>query len=279
VVSKPPVVAWVIVSAVLVLFSVPLLYTAVTAFLSPVASHGPVLRFGLRNLRLLAAQAFIRSLAVSLATASAGALLSLSVSVAVAYGFFLYYGQGSRSVPGTARVLLGLFLLVLVFNGGIVPLYMVVRHLGLVDTYGALFIPYLLNFLIALYCLEQFRKVPQSLLEAARLEGLGELSILFRLMIPLKLRLVFSLLIVHFVLHWNNWYPGVLFINSPPKQTVQVFLRNLLFADQAFQQLGLSRAAISPSERMTFVFFSILPTAAAFGCLLWINRGERTRRR
>jgi putative aldouronate transport system permease protein len=117
------------------------------------------------------------------------------------------------------------------------------------------------------------------LLEAARLEGLGELAILFRLMIPLKLRLLLSLLIVHFVLHWNNWYPGVLFINSASRQTVQVFLRNLLFADQALQQLGLNRAAISPPERMSFVLFSILPTLAAFGSLLLINRGERARRR
>ena len=89
---------------------------------------------------------------------------------------------------------------------------MVVKHLGLIDTYASLFVPYLLNHLLVLYYLEQLRKIPLSLLEAARLEGAGEVCIFFKFIIPLKLRVLSSFLIVLFILHWNNWYPGVLFI-------------------------------------------------------------------
>jgi putative aldouronate transport system permease protein len=151
-------------------------------------------------------------------------------------------------------------------------LYMVVRHLRLVDTYASLFGPYLLNFLLVLYCLEQFRKVPASLLEEGRLEGLREAGILVRIIVPLKFRLLVSLGIVHFVLHWNNWYPGVLYINSPAKRPVQVFLRDLLFSDQSFQQLGIGRPAVSPPEKMSFVLVSILPVLLGYGFLLLFNR-------
>jgi putative aldouronate transport system permease protein len=93
--------------------------------------------------------------------------------------------------------------------------------------------------------------------------------------VPLKRRFIGSLLIVQFVLHWNNWYPGVLFIHSSARRPVQVFLRDLLFTDQGFWNLGMSRAAYSPPERMSFVFFSILPVMIAFAALVLINRHRR----
>lgn len=273
-----PVPSLILVLLVVVAFSIPLIYLLIVSFVAPASYYGSDFHITLSNTRLVMTPAFVRSIAVSFVTASVGSILSLTVTVAAAYGFFMFYTYGSGSLLRPARFLLGCFLFLLVFNGGIVPLYMVVRHLGLIDTYGSLFVPYLLNFLLVLYCLEQFRKVPSSLLEAGRLEGLREPGILFRIIVPLKLRLLGSLLVVHFVLHWNNWYPGVLFINSPSKQPVQVFLRDLLFAGQSFQQLGMSRTTISPPEKMSFVLFSIVPILLAFVSLLGINRRKSLRR-
>jgi putative aldouronate transport system permease protein len=271
-VRRIPVVSVILVVLVLAISAVPLIYLITVSFFTQASYYGSELRVTLSNLRVFALPAFVRSIEVSLATAAAGSILSLAVTIAAAYGFFIFYTSGSGTFPLPARMLLGGFLLLLVFNGGIVPLYMVVRHLRLVDTYASLFVPYLLNFLLVLYCLEQFRQVPASLLEAGRLEGLRETGILVRIIVPLKIRLLVSLGIVHFVLHWNNWYPGVLYINSPAKRPVQVFLRDLLFSDQSFQQLGIGRTAISPPERMSFVLMSILPVLLAYGFLLLFNR-------
>ena len=278
-VRRVPVVSLIVVLAVLVSFSIPLFYLVLVSFVSPESYYGGLFLVTLSNTRVVITPVFVRSVLVSFVTASAGSILSLAVTISAAYGFFVYYTYGSYALPRPARFLLGFFLFLLVFNGGIVPLYMVARHLVLIDTYCALFIPYLLNFLIVLYCLEQFRKVPASLLEAGRLEGLREPGILIRIMLPIKLRLLGSLLIVHFALHWNNWYPGVLFINSPAKRPVQVFLRDLLFADQSFQHLGMSRMTIAPPERMSFVLFSLVPIMIAFACLLGINRRRGLRGR
>lgn len=278
-VGKVPKLPLAAVLAVIVVFSVPLVYLAVMAFTAPAGYYAGQVRLALINLRLLADPEFLHAMMVSIIAAGLGAVLSLFLILSAAYGFYLFYSPANPLLPRAGRVVLGAFLLLLVFNGGIVPLYLLVRYLGMVDSLAALFVPYLLHPLLVLYCLEQLRKIPPSLLEAGRLEGAGELTILARIIFPMKRRFIGSVLIVQFVLHWNNWYPGVLFIHTPARRPVQVFLRDLLFADQGLRNLGMSRASYSPPERMAFVFFSVLPVLAAFTVLILINRSRRSSRR
>ena len=254
----------VITAAALILFSVPFVYLIVVTFVSPESYYSGNPAFSLVNIRLITNPDFLKAISVSLVSASVGAVLSVCITVSAAYGFYLFYSQRTYILPKAGKTLLSLFLFILIFNGGVIPLYMVVRYLGLVDTIWSLFVPYLMHYIMVFYCLEQLRKIPLSIIEAARLQGANDLAVFFRLVLPLKAGVFLSLLLIHFVLHWNNWYPGVLFIHSTRKQPVQIFLRNLLTTDQVFENLGVTKAMLSPPERMAYTLFSLVPAAIAF---------------
>ena len=170
------------------------------------------------------------------------------------------------------RISVSLLLGLVVLNGGIIPFYIVVRQLGLVDTYGALVVPYLWNHLALLYCIEELRRIPAPLLEGAALEGSGPLGTLWRVVLPVRIRLFAAVGVVQFVQHWNNWFAGVLFIHTNRRQPVQVFLRRMLFADTDFRSLGVSREALSQPEKMSYVIGSLIPIAVLLVVLGLLER-------
>jgi ABC-type glycerol-3-phosphate transport system permease component len=261
----------VIVGLIVILYSIPLLFVVLLTFATPESYFDGSLTITFANVRNSFTAPFLRSIAVSAGIALIGAGASLIITLIGSYGFYLFYRPGATSMTRLGKILLSVLLFFAVFNGGIVPHYMIVRYVGLIDTYGSLFVPYILNILIVLYALEQVRKIPGSYFEAARLEGAGEYRIFLCIVIPVKIRVFVTLYLVYFVLHWNNWYPGILFINTSSKQPVQIFLRNLLFSDPGFRNLGISEYSLSPPERMAFILISMVPIIVAFIVILTIN--------
>jgi putative aldouronate transport system permease protein len=170
-VNKIPKASLLTVLVVIAVFSLPLVYLAVMTFTSPTGCYDGRFQLSLANLSLLWDSEFLRSLGVSIVAAALGAVLSLCLVLTAAYGFYLFYSPAGAALPLAGRMVLGSFLALMVFNGGIVPHYLLVRYLGMINSLAALFVPYLLNPLMVLFCTEQFRKIPPALLEAGRLEG------------------------------------------------------------------------------------------------------------
>lgn len=273
-VRRAPVLSTAVVVIVLLLFALPLAYMLGVSFLQAESYYRGELRLTLANLARMADARLLRAVAVSCGMALVGGALSVVLTVAGAYGLFLAGARRASGLPPAGRAVLAAALALLIFHGGVIPFYMVVRHLGLVNSYAALFVPYLLQTLMVLYCLESLRKIPFSLVEAARMDGAGDLQVFARVVLPLRIRVFLALFLVHFVLHWNNWYAGVLFIHSTRKQPVQLLLRNLLFSDQGFRNLGMSGVSVSPPEKMAAVLLSILPVALAYAGVLALSRSR-----
>ena len=126
----------------------------------------------------------------------------------------------------------GLFLFLIVFpmlfNGGMVPAYLLVKQLGMLNTVRALVIPSALSAFNIIIVKNFFQQIPESLHEAARIDGASELTLLFRLYVPLSLPVLATLTLWTAVGHWNQWFDAMLYITDDHKQVLPLFLQRIV---------------------------------------------------
>jgi putative aldouronate transport system permease protein len=119
----------------------------------------------------------------------------------------------------------------MLFRAGMIPKYLIVKNLGLIDTLWALILcqamtPF--NFLIMRANMEN---IPDSLEESVKLDGGGPLTILFKIVVPLSMPVVVALILFYGVAHWNRFFEAVLYINSRSKWTMSLILREIITED------------------------------------------------
>lgn len=109
----------------------------------------------------------------------------------------------------------------------IIPIFIIMRKLELIDTLAALWIPALVNVFAIFFLRQYFNTIPRDLDEAARIDGAGHLRILFQIMLPLAGPALSALAILGFEASWNNYFGPLIFLNSPEKMTLPVGLVSL----------------------------------------------------
>ena len=125
-----------------------------------------------------------------------------------------------------------LILFTMYFSGGIVPTYLNIRELGLMDTLWSLIIPVAIDTYNLLIMRSAFASVPDTLTEAARLDGASHFKILTRVFIPLSGATLAVMVLYYAVGHWNSWFRASLYIADPNKYPLQLVLRNILLLNQ-----------------------------------------------
>lgn len=113
------------------------------------------------------------------------------------------------------------------FSGGTIPNFMLIRNLGLFDTIWALVLPGAVAVGNVVLLLNFFRSVPASLEEAAMIDGANQFQILFRVYLPVSLPALATILLFTVVGHWNAWFDGILYMNSPANYPLQSYLSTL----------------------------------------------------
>lgn len=126
----------------------------------------------------------------------------------------------------TVLVLIHMF-----FGGGLIPFYLLIRELGIMDTRWALLIPGAINVWNLIVLRTAFAAVPQSLIESARIDGANDLFILFRIVIPVSMAAVAVQILFYSVGHWNAWFNAMIFIRNRKLLPIQVILREILIAN------------------------------------------------
>ena len=125
-----------------------------------------------------------------------------------------------------------LILFTMYFSGGIVPTYLNIRELGLMDSLWSLIIPVAIDTYNLLIMRSAFASVPDTLTEAARLDGASHFKILTRVFIPLSGATLAVMVLYYAVGHWNSWFRASLYIADPKKYPLQLVLRNILLLNQ-----------------------------------------------
>jgi len=163
----------------------------------------------------------------------------------------------------------------MIFNGGLVASYFVIaQFLGLKDTIWALIAPLAVSSYNVILCKTFFRAtIPDSLIESAKIDGAGQLTIFFRIVFPLSLPVLATIGLFLSFAYWNDWFTAMLYINNPGLYSLQAYLNRLLadinYLAQNAALLGVSHAqllAAMPREsaRMAIVVVTVLPIACAY---------------
>ncbi|GAB3738613.1 carbohydrate ABC transporter permease [Microlunatus parietis] len=160
-----------------------------------------------------------RALLVSIGVTLLGTLISMVMTVTMAYAL-----TQTRRVPGSRFVLL-LVLFSMLFSAGIIPNYLVVRGLGLLDNYLALILPGAISAFNLVVVRNFFMSIPEELLDAARIDGAGELRILGSVVLPLSKAVLAVIALFYGVGYWNAFFGAMLYLNNPSMWPVQLVLR------------------------------------------------------
>ena len=136
------------------------------------------------------------------------------------------YVLSDKDLPGR-NILAAFIVLTMVFHGGLIPTYMVIRSYGLVDTIWALMLPNAINTFWMLLMRNFFQTIPISLRESARIDGYSEFKIWILIILPLSLPIICTLLLFYGVMHWNDYYNAIIYTNKQALQPLQVVIRGM----------------------------------------------------
>ncbi|ANY72721.1 ABC transporter permease [Paenibacillus ihbetae] len=139
----------------------------------------------------------------------------------------LAYGLARRSLPGRNGLVLFIFL-TMIFQGGLIPNYMLMDTLGLKDSLWVLIFPSLVSAWNLFILRNFFMGLPEELEESAVIDGATPLLILFKIVIPLSMPAMATIGLFYAVHHWNDWFGASIYINDINKMPIQVIMRNIL---------------------------------------------------
>lgn len=242
---------YVVLSIVGLICLFPLIHFLAVSFSDRAASVGGLvtlwpIRFTTASYELvLEAPLFYRSLFVSAQRIVFGVSLQMAVTILTAYPL----SRAARRFKGR-NFLMWLLLVGLFTDWGIIPWWLVIRSLGLMNTIWALVIPPAMAPYSVILMMNFFREIPQELDDAARIDGASHWRRLFQIYIPLSIPAIATLTLFSIVFHWNSWFDGMVLIYDVNKQPLQTFLRSVV--------IGLDTSYLAMPQRMQaeFLLFS-----------------------
>ncbi|OXM84426.1 carbohydrate ABC transporter permease [Paenibacillus rigui] len=197
-----------------------------------------------------------KSLGITVFITVTGTLVSLLFTTLFAYPL-------SRRRFHFRRTIMFLVVFTMIFQGGMIPEYLVVKALGLLNSYGSLIIPRAIIAFYLIIMINFFRNIPEELEESAKMDGCGDLRMLFRIMIPLSLPAISTLTLFYAVFQWNTYMHAILYINDTEKWPIQVLLRQIVMVSQAgFVEQGSveGESSIPPDTvKMAVITVATLP--------------------
>lgn len=183
---------------------------------------------------VVTSEPFLKALGISVFLAVVGTLLSILLTAVTAYPL------SKRHLPGTGTILV-LFVFTMLFSGGIIPNYLLIRELGLMNNLWSLILPAMISVFNMLVIKSYYESLPESLEEAAKLEGAGNLRILFFIILPLSGPVLATISLFYAVYFWNDFFHPMLYINSPGLRPLQLYLRDIVMEADTMQA-GMDRS-------------------------------------
>jgi putative aldouronate transport system permease protein len=155
-----------------------------------------------------------------------------------------------------------LLLFGMLFSGGLIPYYLALKNLGLLDTFWVLVVPPALNIFYVILIINYFRGLPHELWEAAVLDGASHFQVLFRVFIPLSQPVLATVALFSAVQHWNSWFDGVIFIKEATRWPLQSYLYSRVTTRMLQWQTAVS------AERAGQAFVEATPEGLATAMIL-----------
>ncbi|WP_186326427.1 carbohydrate ABC transporter permease [Paenibacillus sp. Y412MC10] len=166
---------------------------------------------------------YVRAFGISIQRVVVGTVLSMLLTIITAYPL-----SKDRNTFRLRTVYAWIFVFTILFNGGLIPTYLTIKSLGLIDTLGALVLPMAINVFNVILLLNFYRNLPRELEDASRIDGAGHFATLWKIYVPLSLPALATTGLFTMVGHWNSWFDGMLYMNHPENYPLQTFLQTVI---------------------------------------------------
>lgn len=194
-----------------------------------------------------------------------GTILSVALTVMVAWPLAQkdFYGRGA---------LTGLFAFTMLFGGGMIPTYLLVKDLGMLNTRWAMILPGALSIWNVFMTRTYFQSnIPDGLCEAANIDGADDFKIIWKIVLPLSKPIIAVMVLFYAVGYWNSYFSGLMYLTSPNLLPLQVVLRNILTSAQTLQEMQgttiqdqSAQIQMVESLKYAIIVFASLPVLALY---------------
>ncbi|MCA0755084.1 carbohydrate ABC transporter permease [Paenibacillus sp. N4] len=174
---------------------------------------------------------FFPSLWIAVKRVVLGTAVNLILMVLTAYPL----SKSKQKLSGR-NVYMGFFIFTMLFNGGLIPTYLVVVKTGLIDSIWSLILPGALPVFSMVILMNFIKGLPEEIEESAVIDGASPLQILVRVLLPLLKPALATVGLFSIVGHWNSWFDGIIYMNDPANYPLQSYLQTLLLS---FEQIML----------------------------------------
>ncbi|WP_227166619.1 carbohydrate ABC transporter permease [Enterococcus faecium] len=239
----------VIVTFLVVITIVPLIYVLVASFMDPATLINKGISFNPKDWtiqgyqRVFADDSILRGFVNSLFYSFSFSLLTVFITMITAYPL-------SRPNLAGKKIIMTFFVITMFVGGGLIPTYLLVKNLGMLDSVWAIIVPGAINVWNIILASTYFSALPKELSEAATIDGANDLQILFKVMLPLAKPIMFVLFLYAFVGQWNSYFDAMIYIKDPDLQPLQLVLRNILIQNQPSQDMVGANTAMAEMKQI-----------------------------
>jgi len=239
----------ILISLIVIIVTIPLLYVLLGSFLQPNILLTQGISFNPEHwtidgyVRIFNDGSIVRGFLNSIFYVTGFTLVSVSTTILAGY---------SLSVDGLVgkKHITIFFLIAMFFNGGMIPTYLVVRSLGLLNTPWALILPGAVSVWNLILARTFFKGIPNELKEAARIDGAGDLMIFWNIFLPLAKPIIFVLALFAFIGQWNAYFNAMIYLDDRSMYPLQLVLREILIQNEVQPGMIADQLARAEMQRL-----------------------------
>ncbi|MCH4167959.1 MAG: carbohydrate ABC transporter permease [Streptococcaceae bacterium] len=228
---------------------IPLIYVVIASFMDPATLINKGISFNPSDWtvegykRVFADDSIIRGFLNSLFYSFTFSALTVFITMLTAYPL-------SKPDLVGRNIIMMFFVITMFVGGGLIPTYLLIKDLGMLDTVWAIILPGAINVWNIILARTYFSALPKELSEAATIDGANEMQILFKIMLPLAKPIMFVLFLYAFVGQWNAYFDAMIYLKNPDLQPLQLVLRNILIQNQPSQDMVGSNTAMAEMKQI-----------------------------
>ena len=267
--EKPGPITRVLKVLAIVVIVVMMLYPFAYVIFASLTPPGEKLHFGLipsdwtldAYRSVLSGRIIPRALMVSVGITVVGTTLSVAFTTMLAYGL-----TRTKEIPGSKAVLY-VVLFTMLFGAGLIPNFILVKELGLLNSYWALILPTLISAFNMLVVRNFFMQIPQELIDSARIDGASDLQVFLKIMLPLSKAVIAVIALFYAVGYWNAFFNALIYIQDTSKWPIQLVLNTYAVQGNPINQIENPNAAGSMTPQaiqMAIVVLATLPILCVY---------------
>ncbi|WP_138752197.1 carbohydrate ABC transporter permease [Paenibacillus sinopodophylli] len=177
------------------------------------------------------------------------------------------YALSHKDLIG-GRIYLLIGTMTLFFSGGLIPSFLLIRDLGLFDSFWVYIIPAMFSFFNLIIFMTFFREIPDALEEAAKIDGANDFVIFVKIVLPVSMPVLATIALFQGVFQWNDYFAGMIFINNPDLQPIQTYLYRIIAQSSSNQMAAdagiVNKTVTSQSIKLATMVITTMPIVAAY---------------